>query len=469
MNRYSLEEAQAMARRDKRRMLVLGVGALLIGAVYVLAPSFSGAPNDGALPNTGLPVPVVADLPIEPLPFEETAALESIQDGTETARLSLDQEALVPAFSYARKQNAQLFTALGIQPLDRARQEELAASPGAHRLQALRVRGEVVDVERRRREGGNRDDWLVTLRASDGLYSHALFASPPAKPSVDRALEADGSNAVAVGDQLRVDGLFFKLYRREIGDKWVDAPLLLSHHAIATQPPIDAATARVAPALAEVVDDDVGDIHDRDQAALWQLMARAQMLADEVNWDDVPEVDSARLALIYGDGGLFRGTPVKFPISRNMGSWTETAPENPLGLNTVSKGWIGNVTWRPPVGVVQWIAPIDVPVLTEWNDPEQAQFVQARGWFFRNEVYTRASGEPGRAPLFVLASVEPFVPPTDNVTAILLWFVFALTAVFIVAVFFLLRSDRKKSVELQESLVRRRRARREQGTLSTQS
>ncbi len=456
MHRYTLEEAQQMARRDKRRVIVFAVGAVLIGAAYFLSPTFTA----GTAPVSMVPpAPAPPELPIAPLPFEDEAVLAKVQDGTPEARLALDVEALVPTFAYARKQTEQLLRALGLRALDGARAAELAAAPDAHRLEAFRARGEVLDLERRRREGGTADDWLVTLRSGDGVIAHALFAMPP--------VHAAGiDDTVEVGDYLRMDGLFFKLYRRQVAGQLVEGPLLLGYRPVRSFAPIDAGTARAAPALAEVQDDALGQLHPRPEAALWQLMARAQQLGAETDWASAPEVDQALLGRIFEDGDTHRGIAVRFPVSRNMGTLSEPAPENPLGVDRWTFGWIGNVMWRAPVGVVQWIAPFDMPNLAAWDDPQQAQFVEARGWFLRNEVYEKVGGEPGRAPLFVLADIRPFVPPPDKVTGVILMFVFGLTALVVLSIFLLLRSDKKKSQELQEALVQRRRARRQRATLA---
>jgi len=463
MQRISLEEAEAMARRDKRRIIVFGVGAMLIALAYFAGPRF----GVGDAPVTDLPVPMagpVADIPLEPLPFEAPEALTKIRDTTPEQRMTLDTDALVPIFHHARNQNDQLFKALGIVTLDTTVHTALLAAPETQRLKALRTRGEVLDVERRRREGGTRDDWFVTLRDGSGLISHALFAAPP-NTTLGASLGED-DDAVRVGDHLRVDGLFFKVFRQEVGGAWLEGPLVLGHRAIASYPPVDEATARAAPALERVRDDEVGELHGRDDEAFWQLMARAKLLGTETDWSAAQEVDSALLARIFHDGAAYRGVPVRFPISRNMGAWAASAPENPLGLERLTLGWIGNVMWRTPVGVVQWLAPFDMPQLADWNNAQGAQFVEARGWFFRNEVYTKIGGEPGRAPLFVLASVEPFVPPRDEMINAILWFVLGLTAVVITSIFFLLRADRRKSSELQESLTRRRRERRQRAGLA---
>jgi hypothetical protein len=453
MQRYSIEEAEALAKRDKRRLIALTFAALLVGGAYFLAP---GAGDDDAVARLGIPLPeAVPETPIEPLVFEDTALLAKVRDTSENDRLTLGDEAFLPAFRHARLHTPKHFEQLQIRELTAAVAQEVAEASAEHRLAPLRARGEVVDVEMRRREGGTRDDYLLSLRGPEGATAHALVANVPAGE--------DGKESVSVGDYVRVDGLYFKQYRADVAGQLVTAPLLLGHRAIASVPPVDEATAREAPALANVRDDEVGSVHELDQEALWQLMARAKLLAAETDWDAARVVDQATLHLIFTDGDTFRGAPFKFPLSRNMGTATVSAPENPLGLDRVSKGWIGNVMWRAPVGVVQWIGPFQNKELAEWDDPQGAQFVEARGWFLRNEVYTKLGGEPGRAPLFVLADVEPFIPPADTMTAYILWFVFGLTALVVAVIFFLLRADKKRSAELQEALVRRRRARRERG------
>lgn len=461
-HRYTLEEAEQLARRDKRRLVVLTVGALLVGSAYFLAPSFT-AGGGGSLRDPDLDAPRVVEVPLEPIPFETPEALADIRDATPEQRLVLDTEPFVAVFRHARRQMPQHLAQLGLAPLDAARRDTLLAAPGEHRLAPLLVRGQVVDVERRRREGGTRDDWFVTLRGGDGVIAHGIVAGPPTRPG---AASDDDADAIRVGDHLRIDGLFYKLYRHEVAGEWLEGPLVLADRARASMAPIDAGLAREAPALDAVQDDLIDEVHPLDDAALWQLMARAKLLAAETDWESARVVDQATLRLVYEDGDTFRGAPFRFPVSRNMDAWIETAPENPLGLAKVMYGWMGNAMWRTPVGVVKWIGPFERPEVTEWEDASKARYVEARGWFLKNQIYAKQGGEPGRAPLFVLADIRPFVPEDDGVTAIVLWVVLGITVVVIAVIFFLLRADRKKSTELQDALVRRRRARRDKSRLA---
>lgn len=448
-----------MARRDKRRLITFTLGALLLGAAYFLAPEIGGGQDAldrqvGRQPQSP-DDPAGGEFVLEALPFEHPEALGQIHDASESERLLLDTDALVPVYEHARRQTPRHFAQLGLAPLDAALRDTLAAAPSNHRLAPLLVRGEVLDTERRRREGGLREDWLVTLQSGEGVIAHALFANPPGG--------VDGT--VAIGDHLRVDGLFYKLYRQEVGNAWLEGPLVLGYRADAAVPPIDAQTARAAPALADVQDDELGTIHELDPTALWQLMARAQTLADETDWAAAPELDEARLRLIFEDGATFRGAPFRIPLSRNMGTYIKSADENPLGLQRTSEGWIANVMWRAPVSMIKWLGPFKRPELAEWDDSSKARYVEARGWFLRNEMYEKYGGEPGRVPVFVLADVTPFVPEDDGIASTIVWVTFSIACFLVTAIFVMLRSDRRKAEQLQEDLVRRRRARREQAHL----
>ena len=67
-----------------------------------------------------------------------------------------------------------------------------------------------------------------------------------------------------------------------------------------------------------------------------------------------------------------------------------------------------------------------------------------------------------RSPVFVLASVDPFVPPEDLGTVRVMWGVLGASIALGGLLVFLLMRDKKKSHALQAELVRRRRARRVQ-------
>ena len=90
--RLTQAEPQAMPKRDRRRIVLLSVGALLLLAVYFTAEAMKPAPEDQ---GADLPSGQTAqDEAVYTMPFEAHAVLDSILDSTDEQRLVLSGEAL---------------------------------------------------------------------------------------------------------------------------------------------------------------------------------------------------------------------------------------------------------------------------------------------------------------------------------------------------------------------------------------
>jgi len=258
-----------------------------------------------------------------------------------------------------------------------------------------------------------------------------------------------------------------QLYRAEVAGEWRDVPLIAGRSVTPSYPHCDAPERAdlLAFLLRNVTDDDVGEVTGVPHEPLWQLMAYARERADEIDWetdDQIFELNSDNLNLISKNGGFFRGRPCTLPISGNLGIWTESAGENCQQLDRVTTGWIGNFTWKGSAPVIKFIAPHDWPGLTDRYGT--SRLVTGKGFYLKNIIYKKANGEPGRAPLFVMSELTPFIPPVSHTTQYILFGVLVGTLLMIGLVWFLLRQDRRQSAKLQADLVRRRRARAERST-----
>jgi len=190
-------------------------------------------------------------------------------------------------------------------------------------------------------------------------------------------------------------------------------------------------------------------------SAYWTLLAYARDLQeDTIDWETVPELDNIALGELFEDGEKFRVQPYRIPISVYLGGSSKTIAENPARLETVTEGWIGNQLWSSGNGVIKFVGPFGNPGLQRPN------LVTARGFFFRNHLYSPRDGGAALAPLFVLVDIEPFQAAADTRIPVILAGVFFGTIALIGLLVFLLMRDKKKSQALQEDLVRRKRERR---------
>ncbi|MEM7517312.1 MAG: hypothetical protein AAF368_10365, partial [Planctomycetota bacterium] len=176
----------------------------------------------------------------------------------------------------------------------------------------------------------------------------------------------------------------------------------------------------------------------------------------QVDWDTAPELGNEELTALLSDPDAYVGQPFRIPISRNMGTFLRTIPENPARLERVTTGWIGNTSWVAGNGLIRFDAPHPPPETLQNSD-----LITARGFFMRNHVYEPAKKNTlALAPHFVLHELEEFVPVKDDSIGTIFIGVLVITIGLILLIAFLLMRDRKQAADLQEKLVERRRKRR---------
>jgi hypothetical protein len=260
-----------------------------------------------------------------------------------------------------------------------------------------------------------------------------------------------------VGDFVRVDGLFLKIYRSRTSEgEVVEAPFLVGPRAVQSFAAIGAVTQLAPNEFQFVEDDSPAGITGQPFDEYWTLVSYALNGADDVDWSSAPLVDGETLAKIYADGDAWRGVPVRIPPAELMDIWDQSQDENPARISKLAEGWAGNWEWaRQANGVIRFVAPF------ERGELRRGDAFTARGFFLKNLAYEPAQGGMAMAPFFVLHSIEGFAPVENN-TWTVIFGVMAASLVLIASLFFAgVMRDRKKAAQLQEELRRRRRARRE--------
>lgn len=446
--KMTLEEAQELARRDKRRLLLMGGAAIALAVFYFVAKTEEGESGaDGSLPLAGgqdPETPIAA--PVETIPFDQPGLLANILDATPEERLNVSNEALTALLYYTKLLTRGNYEALGIEALDESRCEAISADPRSARVAPLRARGQVVAYSSRQRAGVKFTEFYGTLALDGGGNAHFAFTTPP-------------DDAPEVGEYLMVEGVLVQMLRAEAQDGFVDAPLIASRTATPSTPPtalLDSQALRLA-LFEGVKDDEIEDVSGLPREPLDQLLLYARENSATEDWEEATELSNQALNGILQGGEAFRGIPFRIPVSGNLGSWTERADENGLRLDTMTHGWIGNFGWTGATGVIQWIAPFDEPELDQRYGG--ARLVTAKGYFFKNVYYLKQDQSPHRAPLFVLSEVTPFIPVHDPAPSYIMYGVLCITVLMIALVFFLLRRDKKAAEQLRQDFVRRRKAR----------
>ena len=454
--RISLEELEAMSRRDRRRMITMGLGVVVLAVAVVSGKYLEqkyAAEEAEELAAQAPPTTPEAELYMPPFQEEDRAVLARIEDATPEQRLRVDQEVKQTLLSYSNFLTPRHFEVLGVRPLDEAARAELDADPAAHRMDPYLVRGAIREVGRFQPKGAPFPEYRGVLALEDGsLASFAVVKDP----AVDD---------LAVGSFIRLDGLFMQLVRRELDEGWQDMPLLCGRELTRSWPALVHDESELEALLATVRDDTLQETTGIPPAPLSALLAKA--IQHEEDWDSALELDSDTLTSVYRNPAMYRGRAFRFPISRNMGLGAPKRGENPLRVAQLSTGWIGNLTWLGPAPVVKWIAPTEADELLNWKG--EARFVEARGYFLKNENYEGLDGRALRAPVFVLNAIDVFQPESDERPRTIMFAMLAATVALIGLFWMLLVRDRKESQRLQREMVRRRQERRAQQQASSES
>lgn len=390
--------------------------------------------------------------------FDVTPLEGKFNDNLEKNRVLLTQELLDPFFLYSVGFGDAHWKALGTKELDEEALTALQSDPSAHRGAAYRIRGTLEDVKSRERQDGL-TEYKGWLRLADGQLVHFVLS--------------DFFDAVDLGDYIRIDGLFVKLYRREVHDgSMEEGPLFVGSRTTRSFPlcaPHDPSI--LAAKLALVADDTPTTSTGMGRSvfdAQWELMNYAASPAGaEIDWEGAHELDNLTMTDVLKNGKDYRGEPFRIPISQSMDIYTESGGENPLRLDQVTLGWLGNTTWVNQAGVIKFILP------GGHSELESAKLVVGRGFFLKNHNYQPRDGGVRQAPYFVMTSVEEFIPVESTVARDILLAVAGLALVLLIIFPLLLLRDKRKSEALQRDLVRRRQERRrkqaEQAAVAEQS
>jgi|GEM_PF-1705387 len=467
------EEAARMARRDRFRIVGLTVSALLIGALYLYSQARTLAEQEKLNQESAGSIPAPEES-VQQIPFDQPEVLAQIEDDTDPQQEFLESAPLKEVFSYAKLQTRKALESAGMRTLDAEVSGELLADPSGHRLDPILLRGQILEVSERQGSDGKRSGWIGSVLTDDGSLGYFLVQDAP-------KLEGDPNSPQSLrpGDYIRVDGIFHKVYRAavptEMGSDTLGSasgPLVLGFRASPSTPAVpdaDDFTEEWAQALLlgldSVIDDEVSRTFEKDAFDLqqWGLMAYAQMKGAETDWDTAAELDQEALSQIYEDGDGFRGTPFRIPVSINLDTYSTSVEDNPLRLDRVTQGWIGNNNWKGAVKTIKWVGPfvrrdlLRTKGLEGADDPHR--YVQAKGYFFRNILFSNKSGEPRRSPVFVLHDLEVFQLKGSNPVAPVAVVVVGATIFMVIVIFLLLRADRRKSARLRDDMVRRRRKR----------
>lgn len=430
---------KGMFTKGEQRKLIAMVVALVAVVVAFATSLIQGKKAEDA-ELASVPIidtPAVVEVVI---PEVDTSGIEAlVDDSSNESRVTLERAGVDQLMDAANKFTTNHFVAMDPPELDAELIARILEDPGASRGAAFTARG-WLRSERTVRNPAGATEHHLRLQLPDSSSVYAVVRNLPEDREVDQTF-------------LRIDGFLLKAYLDEMGTEWVGGPLLVAREAQRSYPSLGVVAELPTDELEWVEDYTI----DGGEAKLpfhpyWAMMAYARDFdRDSIDWSTATEVNASSLARIMEDGESFRGKPYVIPVSKLMGITVKRAPENPARVDEYTEGWIGNHFWPH---LVHFRAP------AAWRDFHWKELVHARGFFLKKFAYASKSKGVEVAPVFVLHSLEHHVIPVDDSMQHLAWIIGAVTVGFTVLIWYLLMRDKKRSKELHEALVRRRRERR---------
>ena len=443
--------------KERFRLLAMAIGAVVLGVLLVYLRARRGGQSASAdVPET----PFESDVIIAPK-IDREALAGLVADARTEDRVILEGAALEAAFAESSPLRDAVFEPLGGRVLDESTRAELLRAPSEHRGDVYRVYGRVRDVQQlASSESGNTRN-LLRLELEDG--SGDAFAGVMLSPH-DGMGGGAGGRPPRLGDFLRFDGLFLKLFRDDTPQGWIEGPLLVGPRVVPSFPRIEPVRELPPGFFADVRDDNMIDgSSGLPTEEYWSLISYVKNLEEgQVDWASTPLLDNETISQIFADGTEWRGKPVRFPVCMVLSLYQDAANENPIRLERLTHGWFGHQPWAGQAKLVNFVSPFEFPEVHQ-----RTTQVTARGFFFKNVAYQPKYGGVAIAPFFVIHSMDVFESTQPVGLVHLMWFVGGALVLIVVVIVALLRRDHARSRALQEDLLRRRRMRRARATTTT--
>lgn len=438
------QTAENFSATDKKKLIVMGVILFFVTIAYFGSVITEKGYREKEHDQADLERPDVEEIYVPEFDF---AALSAELDDSEDGEKRIEKAPLARLLEHVKLLTTPQYDALNTVNVTAEESAVVLADPTANRGRGLRARGTIENLIERT---GDDDDkhFEGRLRLEDDSVCYFV---------IDR-LPEDKQGPADKGTFVRIDGRFMKGHRAETDNGWERGPLVVGRHAVFSYESVGERVTNLPASVMALVEDDslTGGTQGDPFTAYWTMLAYARDLEEgDIDWAAVPELNNELLAEILKDGAKYRAQPFRIPVSVNMETRQLTIKENPARLESISQGWIGNQLWSSGNGLIKFNGHFANPYL------ERRDLVVAKGFFFRNHLYEPSKGGAALAPLFILADIEKFTPKEDTVVPMIFMGVVVLTLALVGLLWVLLMRDKRKSNQLSEELIRRRRERRE--------
>lgn len=451
------ERSSMLNKSERNRMIFMGV--LLVGLTVAFGASVLKQSEYESQQNTALDnqvPPTQPEVVIAVRRFDPATIAGTVHDDTPEERVLIDLAPLAKMLDHVAGYGPGQWKGLNPQHLDAAHFDKILADPSANRAEPVWLRGRLLSYEER--PVGERLAWYGTLESEEGLPVTFMTSS------FDKGLFGAANDELTYA---KLEALFLEVYRREGPDGWVETPLLVGSKLQKSYPRMDGFDQETLDTLLGAIQDDNNNYHsgidDATFLAQWMMMDRiTQGGYDDIDWNDpnvAPVIDNKMFSwlMMPENAKLVRGEPFVLSPSKNLGSRTQDAGENPARIETVTTGWIGSVLWTNKGSVMKFIMPGAHPAIATGD---RNQLITGHGFFLKHLSYEPSGVERRVAPLMVFESLEVFTPAKNDNVATIFWFVGGLTVLLLILIPFLVTRDRKQSEKLREELVRRKQERR---------
>ena len=384
------------------------------------------------------------------VPTAPVGTFDGVADSSLEERVQLERSELEITKAVARQLVPGHFEQLRAAPMGASGLAALLEDPASRRGELITLRGEILDIRERPLNDSRTADWFGRLQTATGESAYFVAIHQAERP-------------LNVGDWVRVDGLFFKLYAEEgpAGGEWIEAPLIVAPQLNRSFEDFgEVADFEAERPLILGLSDDSLESGATGQGMpdlfMWRILALMRdMPEEEIDWDSVATLDGPTMLEIRTNGEPFRARPFILPVSKMQGMKLLQTGENPAGLTHRTEAWVANQNWTHHEPLLHIIAP------GKREHLGVGSLVTGKLIYLRNMAYTTSENTRRVVPVFAGYDLSEFIPTESPLVGYIVAAFLGLTALMAGLIVILVRRDKKKSDHLQKKLLERKRARRE--------
>ncbi len=347
------------------------------------------------------------------------------------------------AFEYLLSQAAKLvpgaleYMGLPKEPLD---YDAVLKNPGAFRGKPVWVRARLVE-----------DPLVIDVDTLPGVKDVRGKARDEKGRLYFFSMAQTARKPLHKGDWVKIKGFFYKLWDPDARGSKV--PYIVGYRLYRSWPrwkPVKELDRTLFP---EIMDGSSLDPETTEPEAFYHFLSYVLNLPEEkADPAKLPRLDEIALTRMRNDPNGTRGKLYHFYAKIIRDPYFLAMAENPLGLKWKTEIWAAT---SRPAAVIRLILP------GRRADLRREMEIEVIGCFLRNMEYQASDQKVGMAtaPIFVSAWARPHEIPQDTTLDTAKWIIAGILIAFILLLTAVSHFDRKKHLEAEKALARRRRER----------